>query len=295
MTKAINQAVRQPSIVKYLQTDHIGIQPQTLSRHAVGFVLNGQKLIYCGDTAYRAEAGDIFYLPAGNHYTENIPGRDVSFEQIVVYFTPEQLSRYLTQLSVNFGMVIEEHHICSNCQNREHSIFPAWNTIRSYFSALDQHIRDGVMVDNPTYEELKMMELVYMIVSNPECCLQSKILEYSDVMRESFEQIVYNNIFTDCSIEELARLTNRSLTSFKKEFWRQFHESPHRWLIRQRLMHARLLLISTGKPIAEIGTECSYLNTSHFIKLFKKEFSLTPSVYRNRYKERKGMLHKAEA
>lgn len=284
--------MRQPAIVKYSQAERLGIQPHTLSRHAVGFVIRGQKLIYYGDTACQANPGDMFYFPAGHHYTENIPERDRPFEQIVVYFTSEQLSRCLTQLSVNFGLVISGHHICDNCQGRSHVVFPAWSAMRSYFSTLNHYIRDGVLSDNPAPENLKMMELIYMIVSNPECCIQNKILEHSDVLRESFEQIVHNNIFTDCSIEKLARLTNRSLTSFKKEFRRQFRESPHKWMIRQRLMHARLLLISTGKPIAELGAECNFPNTSHFIKLFKKEFSLTPSVYRHRHNERKTVLLK---
>ncbi len=288
MTKVITSAVCQPSFVKYLQDARFGVQPQVLSRHSVGYVLRGQKLIHYGDTAYQANPGDMFYLPAGHHYIENIPERNQPFEQIVVYFTPEQFNRCLTQLSVNFGLVVFEHHVCDNCRGLSHVIFPAWSATRRYFQALDYYISDGEFENDPTTESLKMMELVYLIVSNSECCIQSKILEHSDVLRESFEQIINNHIFADCSIDDLARLTNRSLTSFKKEFSRQFHESPHKWIIRQRLMHARLLLISTSKSVAEIGAECNFPNTSHFIKLFKKEFNLTPSVYRNRHNERKG-------
>ena len=59
---------------------------------------------------------------------------------------------------------------------------------------------------------------------------------------------------------------------------------PHKWwYIRQRLMHSRLLLISTSKSISEIGNDCTFPNTSHFIKLFKKEYQMTPATYRNRH------------
>ncbi len=58
---------------------------------------------------------------------------------------------------------------------------------------------------------------------------------------------------------------------------------PHKWYIRQRLMHSRLLLISTSKSISEIGNACTFPNTSHFIKLFKKEYQMTPAAYRNRH------------
>jgi AraC-like DNA-binding protein len=102
-----------------------------------------------------------------------------------------------------------------------------------------------------------------------------------DVASGNFEQIVYNHMFKDVSIEQLSEICNRSLTSFKKEFRRHFEMPPHKWYIRQRLMHSRLLLISTTKSVSEIGHECAFPNTSHFIKLFKKEYSITPSAYRS--------------
>ena len=106
-----------------------------------------------------------------------------------------------------------------------------------------------------------------------------------DVASGNFEQIVYNHMFKDVSIEQLSEICNRSLTSFKKEFKRHFEMPPHKWYIQQRLMHSRLLLISTSKSVSEIGHECAFPNTSHFIKLFKKEYSITPSAYRVRHLE----------
>lgn len=284
--------ISQPSIVKYSQPHRANIQSQLLTRHAIGYVVRGRKLIYYGDVAYQASAGDLFYMSTGHHYVEDIPEGDKPFEQIVFYYTPEQLGRCLTQLSVNFGLEIPDNHNCENCIGQHYVIYPSWTAARTFFSTTNQYIKEDILGGQNTFESLKMVELIYVIISNPDCCIQSKILEYSDVIREGFEQIVHGNIFTNCSLEELARQTNRSLTSFKKEFKRQFMESPHRWMIRQRLMHARLLLISTNKPIAELGSECSFPNTSHFIKLFKQEFGYTPSVYRNRHQGHPALAEK---
>lgn len=287
MTKSYTPETRQPSIVKYSQSERVGIQPQNMTRQAIGYVIRGKKFIYSGDVANQVNSGDLFYLSAGHHYMEDIPENNRPFEQIFFYFTPEQLSHNLSQLSVNFGgLSIDQHHSCDNCHGKNFVIFPAWRTIRSFFYSLNQYIKDGLITGNSTPDSLKMMELIYLIVSNPNCCIQNKIMAHSDTIKESFEQTIQKNIFNDVSIEELAQQTNRSLTSFKKEFKRQFFEPPHKWLIKQRLIHSRLLLISTSKSIAEIGTECNFPNPSHFIKLFKKEFGFTPSVYRNRHIER---------
>lgn len=44
----------------------------------------------------------------------------------------------------------------------------------------------------------------------------------------------------------------------------------------KRIQRARLLVVTTGKSISEIGYECGFNNISHFIKLFKREFQITP-------------------
>lgn len=160
---------------------------------------------------------------------------------------------------------------------------PAWGSIRNFFTNANNYLRDEDFHHDETAENIKMTELIYLIASHEDCCIKSKLLSNVDAAKENFEQIVYDHIFKDISIEELSQLTNRSLTSFKKEFRRHFQMPPHKWYIRQRLMHSRLLLISTSKSISEIGNECTFPNTSHFIKLFKKEYQMTPATYRARH------------
>ncbi len=104
-----------------------------------------------------------------------------------------------------------------------------------------------------------------------------------DSSEGNFEVEIYDYVFEDLSIRELTERTNRSQTSFKKEFQRHFEMPPHKWFIRQRLNHLRLLLIASSKSISEIGNACSFPNTSHYIKLFKKEFGITPANYRCQY------------
>jgi AraC-like DNA-binding protein len=155
--------------------------------------------------------------------------------------------------------------------------------MRSFFVHTMTFLHDDNFMRDETAENIKLTELVYLIVSQEDCCLKSMMLRNVDTAHDNFEQTIYAHIFSDVSIEELASLTNRSLTSFKKEFKRHFVMPPHRWFIRQRLMQSRLLLISTSKSISEIGNECTFPNTSHFIKLFKKEYGITPALYRSQH------------
>ena len=281
MTK--DPAPRNPSIMRFCIATRNGIESNNFTRHAIGYVIRGRKVVYYGDTGYEIKAGDIFYLATGIHYIENIPESGKPFEQIIAYFKPEELNDILTSLVINYGFDLASDHQCPRCSKKAHAAYPAWNYMNTFFSALNQYTKDGLFYRDGTAEKLEMTGLIYHIISNPDCCIKRKILDNADSHKEGFEQIINKAIFRDISIEELAQTCNRSLTSFKKEFKKHFYEPPHKWFIRQRLMHSRLLLISTGKSIAEIGIECNLPNTSHFIKLFKKEYGLTPSAYRNRH------------
>ena len=285
LPKSIPPVPQQPTVVKYVQPSRIGIQSHTLTRHCIGYIRRGTKYIYYGDVRHAVGAGEVFYLSAGTHYTEDVPTGSRNFEQVVFYYTSEQLARILNNLSLTYQLAITNDHSCPECEKQSHVVAPGWPALKNFFSTINAGLRDNLFADDDTAVHLKLTELVYLILSQGECCLKSKILSNMDLTKENFEQIVHNSIFTDISIEELAAKCNRSLTSFKKEFRKHFFEPPHKWFIRQRLMHSRLLLISTNKSISEIGLACNFPNTSHFIKLFKKEYGMTPAAYRNRHQQ----------
>lgn len=277
------QSDNQPTIVKYVGANYGGIQLLALSRYAIGYVVRGTKHIYYGDACHTVSKGEIFYMGIGNHYVEDIPEEGRPFEQVIVYYSPELLQRTLLYLNMNYSINISNSHSCDRCRRLNHVSTEASTTLRSFFTHAVSYLQDDNFMHDEAAENIKLTELMYLIVSQSDGCLKSKILSNMDASRDNFEQIIYSHIFCDISIEELSTLCNRSLTSFKKEFKRHFYMPPHRWFIRQRLMQSRLLLISTSKSISEIGIECTFPNTSHFIKLFKKEYGTTPAIYRHRH------------
>ena len=284
MNESYDTQTVNPSIEKYVSASNNGIETHKFTRCVIGYILNGEKYVYYDDKCYKFSQGDLFFLGMGCHYTKNIPAQGHPYEQILVRYTSEELQRILLHLNIAYKLNITNNHQCDDCRTLNHATMPGWSSIRRFFSHIDDCLTEGSLLDDPTAENLKMTELLYLIVSHGDCCIKSKLLGNVDAARDNLQQIVYSNIFSDISVEEIAKRCNRSLTSFKKEFFRIYGTSPHQWLIRQRLIHARLLLISTDKAIAEIGTACAFPNTSHFIKLFRKQYGMTPATYRNRHR-----------
>ena len=78
------------------------------------------------------------------------------------------------------------------------------------------------------------------------------------------------------TLNELARLSGRSLSAFKRDFQHEFKTSPALWIKQQRLEHADFLLRTTEKNVSEISAEIGYESVSHFIKSYKEKYGFTP-------------------
>ncbi len=272
-----------PKIVKFVEKNPTGIVPLHLSRHAIGCVLRGTLSIYDGDKRRVINRGELFYLGVGRHYMESIPEEGIPFELILIYYTPQELQRVVMHLNINHGLRIENTHVCENCRSSSFVVIEGNTAMRNYFQHLNGYLRENTFRSDEMVETILMTELIYLLLTKEEGCLKHRLLCSMDKEQEAFEQVIYEHIFLPISIETLAEKTNRSLTAFKKEFRRHFNKPPHKWFVSQRLHHSRLLLISTTKSVSEIGNECAFPNTSHFIKLFKRGYRMTPAAYRQHH------------
>lgn len=272
-----------PNVARIAERENTGIRSLSLSRIAVGFVVTGTKYIYNNDQFHQVNEGDVFILGSGFHYEENIVGANGRFEQIIFYFTASMLQQAIFSLNINFGLSFASRHSCHQCMAYNFATAKADSPLRNFFMSIDLSFRNSAVQHNDIGQCLKFNELVYLILSGEDNCIKRKVLRSADTTSGNFINIIYDNIFNDISIDGLAELTNRSLTSFKKEFRRIFNTSPHQWIISQRLDRAKIMLSSTSRTVSEIGAECGFTNISHFIKLFKQRYRNTPASYRRMY------------
>lgn len=269
-------------VARICERENSGIRPLSLSRIAIGYVLSGTKYLHRNDLFHPIDEGDIFILDCGFHYEENTVGENGRYEQIVFYLTAEALQQAICGLSLSYGLSFTSHHNCPRCSSRNFVIAAADAPLASFFVGVDHSLRTTGKLHNDVGQRIKLNELLYLLLSGEDGCVRRRLVRSIDATTNQFVNTVYGNIFNDISIEVLAEQTNRSLTSFKKEFRRIFSTSPHHWIIEQRLDRARILLASTSRTVSEIGAECGFSNISHFIKLFKQRYRDTPASYRKR-------------
>lgn len=153
------------------------------------------------------------------------------------------------------------------------------DVIEAYFHSLLVYFRQP----EPPPEillKLKFEELlVNIFLNNTQVALKAFLNEICVSTRPSVKEIMEANFFSNLSLDEFARLCARSLSTFKEEFKNIFQTSPSKWLQEKRLEYSHYLLQTTSFSVDEICTISGFENRSHFIRVFKMKYGITPGKY----------------
>jgi AraC-like DNA-binding protein len=129
--------------------------------------------------------------------------------------------------------------------------------------------------------KLKLKELILLLLQTSQA--KNIINLFSSLFtprQASLKEIIQTHVFSDNTISELAMLSARSLSTFKRDFEMEYKDTPANYIKQQKLLRAATLLVSTDFSISEICYEIGLSDPSHFSKLFSQKYSLTPSEYR---------------
>ena len=91
-------------------------------------------------------------------------------------------------------------------------------------------------------------------------------------------------------LSEVAEMVNMSESSFCRFFKQHTSKSFIDFLTDIRLGAASRALIDSSLSIAEIGYDCGFNNLSNFNRIFKKKKGVTPSEFRDNYRNNKTII-----
>ncbi|MEP7233646.1 MAG: AraC family transcriptional regulator [Ginsengibacter sp.] len=131
--------------------------------------------------------------------------------------------------------------------------------------------------------ELKFKELLFNVFSDPaNVNLVAYINSIDDQLKTPLWQIMEGNYTFNLSIDEFARIAQRSVAAFKREFHEYYHTTPGKWLTNKRLEYAKLLLDTSKRNVSEITYASGFENLTHFSRIFKEKYGLSPLQYRRK-------------
>lgn len=239
--------------------------------HAVIFVLEGEKKFVSATQTIHVRKGNIVFIRRGYYLMQETI--DTNYRSLVFFFNEKLLKEFVGQhveLFGNTSLRNEENstllvfEITESLNKFTESIFPYFNLKTQY---LNHFLR------------LKLQELLLHLLEI-DASGQFKNILFSLYKGEKvdLEYLMQSYYLKLLSIDELSRLSGRSLSAFKRDFQEKFDTSPAHWIKNKRLEYAGLQLENTHKNVSEISLEIGYESVSHFIKAFKEKFGKTPGL-----------------
>jgi AraC-like DNA-binding protein len=168
----------------------------------------------------------------------------------------------------------------------ENSAYPLKinEVVSDYLNTVVESISDGLKC--AYFQELKQKELLfYLRVYYPKKDLAAFFAPMlnNDIR---FSRLIYKNYESAKSVENLAFLTNYSVSGFKKRFMKVFGIPPHHWVEKEKSKKIYYEINCTQKTFKEISIEYDFSSTAHFDKFCKRVYGMSPGVLRESTKQR---------
>lgn len=147
--------------------------------------------------------------------------------------------------------------------------------IKGYFeSLLPYYDQPGKLT--AIMAELKTREALELLMrEGPQ--MKSFLFDFSEPHKIDLEAFMNKNFTYHVSISQFAKMTGRSLATFKRDFQKVFTLPPEKWLMKKRLEQAHFLIAEKKLTPSSVYVEVGFENLSHFSDAFKKLFGYNPS------------------
>ena len=278
--KASNDFVPQPATLSSLGWDGIHFelhqQPQfetaehQHTMHVIAFGFSdspGERWLDGRIQKERRDRGDIAIIPAGITHRCNWNN---SAEFGIVAVEPAHLKQVGQELVDS-----DRLELIPQFMNEQDEL------IQGIFSTLRDELECHKIGGNLLIDCLKTTLTIHLL--RKYCATKPKLSSYGDGLSKlklrRVTEYVCEHLGDDLKVIELAAIANLSPYHFIRLFRNNIGQTPHQYILQQRIEKAKYLLQHQEISVSEIAVIVGFCDQSHFTKYFKRIVGVTPKQY----------------
>ena len=238
------------------------------------YVVSGKMTLKTANQVYEIKAGESYFITKGGFIIPKF------FDEVfcdMIIFIPDDFIR----------AVINRHQIPLpkyNTTTVNKAVIPLQldRSLKHYYQSLFTYFQDS-KPPSKALLRLKFEELIVTILTSGNNNELSEYLAKVHLAQHpSLQEIMENNYSRHLSMSEFARMSARSLSTFRRDFMKLYGISPGKWIKEKRLQLSRHLLEVSPNNIAEVAFESGFSSRTHFIRCFRERFHLSPHQFRQK-------------
>lgn len=240
-----------------------------LEEHVIFYVLRGKAKLRYGKQTYTVGRDEFILLKRATLYPFIKEGATQGctsiFHGILFCLKDELLADFIRMAHIHPKASVPYMPVARKATGR----------LKAFTQSLIPYFEEEGNIDNGLLR-LKIMELLYDVM-HTDAGMWQQIMALGCPSRRDIAKVIEDNFLNPVSVPELAYLSGRSLSSFKREFQSLYHIPPTLWIRKRRLEYALRLLQTTKLSVTEVCYASGFENPTHFTRLFKEEFGMPPS------------------
>lgn len=236
--------------------------------HTIGYVVSGAFELNDGKTTQLYKKGDVYFCKRNSllKYAKE-PPENGEFRSISISFDEE----FLRRIGVEYNFSVDNDFELVAFQS-----LPSNSILSHFMESLAPYEQVFNEADTDDLLMVKQKEAILLLLQiKPE--LKNVLFNFTDPGKIDLGDFMNQNFHFNVQLIRFAYLTGRSLSTFKRDFEKQFNTTPSRWLLKRRLQEAYYLLEEKGRAVTDIYLDLGFEDLSHFSFAFKKQFGLSPS------------------
>jgi AraC-like DNA-binding protein len=240
------------------------------------FINSGKKIWKSIYHSYEVSGGDVLFIKKGANLTHQF--FDNEFCAIFV-FIPDDFIRDF--LKANVSLLNTSQKELSR-QDAVLQVEPD-ELLNSYLISIQSYLS---LSEKPSKQLLKLKFeelLISLFSSDKHRDLTDYFISLCQNQQYHMSRVMEENFAYNLKIENYARLCHMSLSAFKNSFVQFFGTTPGVWLKDRRLDLACHRVLTSNTTISQISFECGFEDTSHFIRVFRQKYEVTPLQYRQKH------------